>query len=245
MPLTADRLRSEDGFTLVELLAGMAIAVVILLAAFDLLDMTVSMTAKTQARTEATARGRQALDTMERALRSEVCLDKDQPIVDANWTGATQTVTFYADFGDGSGTAPPQRHVLAYDSAAGTITETVYTGVYQGTGNPPTAVYATPPEVTTLATDVAPDTDFPADASGRRPVFRFYKFDASTPPQFVGPLALPLTAADSSAVTKVAIAFAVRGADTAASDPPLATMQDDVYVRSADPNLTSPTPACS
>jgi prepilin-type N-terminal cleavage/methylation domain-containing protein len=242
--MTAARLRSEQGFTLVELLAGMAIAVVILLAAFDLLDTTVTVTAKTQARTEATARGRAALDTMERALRSEVCLDKDQPIVDAKWAGGTQSVTFYADFSDGSGTAPPQRHVLAYDSVAGTITDTVYTGVYQGTGNPPTAVYGTAPEVTTLATDVAPDTDFPADASGQRPVFRFYKFDGGTPPQYVGPLALPLSASDSSAITKVAIAFAVRRADAPASESPLATMQDDVYVRSADPNLTSPTPSC-
>jgi hypothetical protein len=99
--------------------------------------------------------------------------------------------------------------------------------------------------VTTLATDVAPDTDVPADASGKRPVFRFYKFDGSTPPQYLGPLALPLSAADSSAVTKVGIAFATRREDAPASDPPLATMQDDVYVRSADPNLTSPTPSCS
>jgi hypothetical protein len=182
---------------------------------------------------------------MERSLRSEVCLDKDQPIVDAKWTGGTQTVTFYADFSDGSGTAPPQRHVLAYDSAAGTITETVYTGVYQGTGSPPAAVYNTPPDVTTLATDVAPNTDFPADASGQRPVFRFYKFDGGTPPKFLGPLVLPLAAGDSSAITKVAIAFAIRREDAPVSDEPLATMQDDVYVRSADPNLTSPTPSCS
>jgi type II secretory pathway pseudopilin PulG len=243
--MTAGRLRSEDGFTLVELLAGMAIAMVILLAAFDLLDTTVNVTAKTQARTDATARGRQALDTMERSLRSEVCLDKDQPIVDGKWSGTTQIVTFYSDLSDGSGTVPPQRHVLAYDSAAGTITDTVYTGVYQGTGNPPTAVYSAPPDVATLATDVAPDPDVPADASGRRPVFRFYKFDASTPPQFVGPLALPLSSADSSAITKVGIAFATRRQDAPASEAPLVTMQDDVYVRSADPNLTSPTPSCS
>ena len=243
--MTASRLRAEEGFTLVELLAGMAIAMVILLAAFDLLDTTVSVTAKTQARTEATARGRQALDTMERSLRSEVCLDKDQPIVDAKWTSGTQTVTFYADFSDGGGAAPPQRHVLAYDGSAGTITETVYTGVYQGTGNPPAAVYNTPPEVTTLATDVAPNADFAPDASGRRPVFRFYKFDGGTPPKFVGPLALPLTASDSSAITKVAIAFSIRRQDAPASEEPLATLQDDVYVRSANPNLTSPTPSCS
>jgi type II secretory pathway pseudopilin PulG len=243
--MTPSRLRADEGFTLVELLIGMAIAMVVLLAAFDLLDTTVSMTAKTQARTEATARGRQALDTMERSLRSEVCLDKDQPIVDAKWTSGTQTVTFYADFSDGSGAAPPQRHVLAYDSGAATITDTVYTGVYQGTGNPPTAVYATPPAVTTLATDVAPNADFAPDASGQLPVFRFYKFDGSTPPKFVGPLALPLTAADSSAITKVAIAFSIRRQNAPASEKPLATMQDDVYVRSADPNLTSPTPSCS
>ena len=245
MSVITARLRSEDGFTLIELLAGMAIAMVILLAAFDLLDMTVTFTGKTQARSEATARGRQALDSMERSLRSEVCLDKDQPIVDATWAGGTETVTFYADFSDGSGAAPPQRHVLAYDSVAGTITDTVYTGVYQGTGNPPTAVYNGAPEVTTLATDVTPDADLPPDASGRRPVFRFYKFDGSTPPRFVGPLALPLSTADSSAITKVGIAFATRREGAPASEAPLVTMQDDVYVRSADPNLTSPTPACS
>jgi type II secretory pathway pseudopilin PulG len=239
--MTASRARSEAGFTLIELLAGMAIAMVIVLAAFTLMDNSMQLTLHTQSRVDAQSRGRTALDTMVRELRSQVCLDKAPPIVEARWSGDRQILTFYADFSDGSGTVPPQRRVLTYDISDATITESVF----DGTGTPPATTYTQPPRVTTLLDDVAPSPDVAPDSSGNRPVFRFYRFDTSPKPLWVGPLNVPLVDADRIAVTKVGIAFGVRGSGAPAADQPLAVLQDDVFVRSADPNLTSPTPTCA
>ena len=75
------RLRREDGHTLPELLTALGMATVILLATFALLDHVMKRTAETQARVEATQRGRQAMDTMSRALRSSVCLSGTVPAV--------------------------------------------------------------------------------------------------------------------------------------------------------------------
>jgi type II secretory pathway pseudopilin PulG len=241
MQLIRRRLRSEAGYTLIELLAGMAISMVVLLAAFELLDSSVTLTHRTEQRVGATQRGRQAMDTMTRALRSQVCLDKTEPIAEGKWNGTVQSVTFYADFSDGSGTTPPQKRVLAYDRAAGTITESVYAGTVSGS----TVTYTTPPRVTTLLDDVAPNPDVPVDASGNRPVFRFYKFDTAPKPAWIGPLALPLSATDKAAVTKIAIAFGVRRENGPASEDPMSVQSDEVFVRAADPNITNPTPTCA
>ncbi len=241
MRVIRHRLRSEAGFTLVELLAGMAISMVILLAAFELLDSSVRLTHRTEQRVGATQRGRQAMDTMTRALRSQVCLAKAQPIVEAKWSGSVQSLTFYSDFSDASGATPPQRRVLAYDRAAGTITESVFIGTISGT----TVSYTTPPRVTQLLQDVAPNPDVAVDGSGNRPVFRFYKFDTAPKPTWSGPLALPLSAADRVAVTKISIAFGVRREKGPTSEAPLSVQEDDVFVRAADPNLTNPTPTCA
>jgi len=239
--MTSARIRSQEGFTLIELLAGMAVAMIVLVASFALLDSSVRLTATTQARVDASSRARLALDTMTRELRSQVCLDKAEPIVSAGWSGNVQSVTFYADFSDGSGTIPPQRRTLAYDSSAGTITESVW----DGSGTPPATTYNSPPRVSVLLSDVAPDPDTPVDGSGGRPVFQFYKFDASPTPMWMGPLALPLSNADRSAVTKVSLAFGVRRQDAPAGEEPITVLRDDIFVRSADPNLTSSVPTCA
>jgi Tfp pilus assembly protein PilW len=234
------RARDEAGFTLVELLAGMAIAMIIILAAFELLDLSVKVSAKTQARVEANAQGRQAMDTMTRQLRSQVCLGDVNPIISAGWTGDRQALTFYTDLSDGSGSTPIQRRTLAYDVSDATIVETTW----DGTGAAPNTTYNTTPRTRTLLTDVGPDPDGTADATGQIPVFRFNRSDNATPPAFV-PLATPLSAADLPRVTKIEIALAVRRTDAPATDEPLVVMRDDVYVRSADPNQTTPTPTCS
>ena len=94
------RLRSQDGFTLPELLTAMAMGTIILLGAFGLLDTAMRRTSETQLKVEATQRGRQALDLVTRQLRSQVCLDTATPAV----LEATPTsVTFYADLSNGSG----------------------------------------------------------------------------------------------------------------------------------------------
>lgn len=228
-------LRREEGFTLVELLAGLAIAMVVILGAFQVLDASISNTIRTQQRVDAVQRGRQAMDTMTRELRSQVCLGKTASLAE----GKPDSVTFYADFTDGTTGNPPQRRTLTFSN--GTIVEKVE----DGTGAPPATQWLTAPRVSTLLEDVGTDASLPAAANGTRPVFRYYSFNQDPVPQLVGPLATPLSATDLAKVVKISINFGVRRSGAPASEAPRTVMQDDVYIRSADPNLPSPSPLCA
>ncbi len=67
------RLRSEDGFTLPELLITMAIAMIVSLATFTLIEIVMKRSGEVGARVETTATARTAMDQITRQLRSQVC----------------------------------------------------------------------------------------------------------------------------------------------------------------------------
>ena len=68
------RARDESGFTLIELLMAMTIGVVVLLAAFMLVDASTPLAQKTQDRVDAAQRGRLAMEIIGAELRSQVCM---------------------------------------------------------------------------------------------------------------------------------------------------------------------------
>ena len=222
-------LRDERGFTLTETLAGMAVALVVLLAAFALLDSTIQLTSRTQGRVEAVARGRQAMDVITRQLRSQVCVSASQPsMISADG----RSVTFWGDLG--TGTAAPQRRVLTYSpTGGGSITEQVFA-----------TAAATPTSTTTLLTDVTPSPDVPA-AGGSTPIFRYYAYDSQTPPRPEQQLSAPVSAALIPTTARVTIDFAVRPTGASAASSRDAIFADEVFFRSTDPNVANPTPQCS
>ncbi len=115
---------SEAGFTIIELLAAMVVGLMVLMAAFMLLDHATSASNRLSDRQDAVQRGRQALELMTRQLRSQVCLgDTTEPIT----YGDGNAVRFYADLSDGSRKRPAAE--LKYDPAAKTITESACSGV--------------------------------------------------------------------------------------------------------------------
>ena len=106
------RLRSdESGFTLVELLAAMSIGIIILMAAFMLLDRATAISQEIANRQEALQRGRVAMEQIVRELRSQVCLgDEKEPIRVAQ----DNLVTFYLDMSDGS--KQIEQRTIRYDA---------------------------------------------------------------------------------------------------------------------------------
>lgn len=225
------RLRRADGHTLPELLTALVMATTILLATFALLDHVLNRTAETQARVEATQKGRQAMDTMTRAIRSAVCLSATTPsIIAASGT----SVTYYSDLGDG--TKPPEKHVLTYDPTAKRLTQ----AIYPGTGMAPATTFAASPSQTRqLAENLEPD--------GTTPIFRFYAYNTASPPTAALALANPVAAADLGRIARVSITYVARagGLRSAASQRAASTFTDDVYFRSADPNDPAPYPTCA
>jgi Tfp pilus assembly protein PilW len=229
-------LRSEEGFTLPELLVGIIIGMIVVIASLNVLDNTVSLGTKVSKRVDATQRGRTGLDRITRDLQSMVCVPGD-PAQDALIAGSDNSVDVYADLGDGSASRPPQRRTITYTPATRRLTESVYTP----TGTAGAYVFpTTPTATTTLLSDVIQD--------GSTPIFTYYPID-STPDDDVAPTALStsagaLAATDLDNVARIRITFKALPSNRSTAKPGDAVMQDDVYRSAVDPNSADTTPQC-
>jgi type II secretory pathway pseudopilin PulG len=229
-------LRSEEGFTLPELLVGIIIGMIVVIASLNVLDSTVSLGTKVSKRVDATQRGRTGLDRITRDLQSMVCVPGD-PAQDALIAGSDNSVDVYADLGDGSASRPPQRRTITYTPATRRLTESVYTP----TGTAGAYVFpTTPTATTTLLSDVIQD--------GSTPIFTYYPID-STPDDDVAPTALStsagaLAATDLDNVARIRITFKALPSNRSTAKPGDAVMQDDVYRSAVDPNSADTTPQC-
>ena len=244
-------LRREDGFTLPEMLTAISMAVIISLAAFTLIEVTMHRAGETAARTDTNQRARAAMDTMTRELRSEVCLNKTTPPI---VSGTDTSVGFYSDFTDQSNPdVPPVYRVLTFDGAR--ITENDYVGT-SNHAKPPTFAYDLSKGTTRVVLSNALAYRAPK-ATVDTPVFTYYAYDAANPPQTSVKLTTPLTAADRARVARIDVNFRAtastqRGPDgkSRAVSKFSLPVQDQVQVREADPNAydptrpVAPTPSC-
>ena len=116
-------IRSEHGFTLVELLVTMTAGLVVLGTLFAILDVTMHQTTRTFSRVDATQRTRPAMETIENELHSACVADGVAPIQ----AGSTASnLIFVSQFGN-SASPTPVWHELTFASTAGTLTDNTYT----------------------------------------------------------------------------------------------------------------------
>jgi prepilin-type N-terminal cleavage/methylation domain-containing protein len=226
-PVT-ERLRDERGFTLTELLVAMTIGMVVLMAAFMVLDRTISASGQIADRSEALQRGRLAMTLITRQLRSQVCVGSTtKPMVSATDTSAT----FYGDLSNGN---PPviKRRTLSYSSTTDTITESTITG----TGIYPALSFSGATTSTPLLTKVKPIVD----GITTRPIFSYYGYQTGT----LVPLSSPLSATDLGRVALIKIGFRAFAVRPIADAKDSSTIEDDVYVRVAVPTQLQGAPEC-
>lgn len=224
------RLRAQGGFTLIEMLVAMVIGMFTILAAFSLIDATTTGTAKVTGRTDATQRGRQALDTMTRSLRSQVCVGGVPPILSAD---ATQ-ITFTADL---SGTGDTDQRKLTFDPTARTITLGVKTGTGVEGSVPTGRSFPGAFTTTTLLADVVAD--------GATPVFSYFADVAGTGgSQQTALTTLPIPAADLRRIARIDITFVARPTAAATTQSWASTLEDSVTIRAVDANNNPPTFEC-
>lgn len=229
------RLRSEEsGFTLPELLTGMTVGMIVLMAAFLLLDTAVSRSGDIEDRQDATQRGRMAMEAVTRDLRSQVCLATSRPII----SGSDTHVEFFANLSDDTEAA--DRRTLRYDATR----KQIDLDVYAGTGIFPDLIFpSTPTSTEVVLEDVIPAKDGSVD----RPLFRYYAYVVNGQPGEVEELATPLSAANRQRVVLVKVAFAAlptRTAELSGAELDAATFESDVYVRLADPTKPVEGPRC-
>jgi prepilin-type N-terminal cleavage/methylation domain-containing protein len=223
------RLRHEDGFTLVELLAAMVIGLIVIFAGFNLIDTSVRVNASVAGRTDASQRGRLAMDDITRSLRSQVCANGVTPI-----TSATPTsVTFTADLSNGS--RPPDRRTLTYSPSADTVTQTVT----PGSGTEPNVVFTGTTTSRVLLTDADPD---PSVAGGA--VFQYFAVTPGTGGSQFTALGATVATADLPRIARIDIGLSVRPARSSTGDKRSVLFDDSVIVRSVNPDSASPVATC-
>lgn len=210
----------DDGFTLIELMVACAIGMIVVLAAFALMDASLGLSQRVNDRVDTTQRAREAMEQVTRELRSQVCPQASSPaIVD----GQASSITFYAF--TGRGPLVPDRHTIAWSSA----TRSIVDSTYAGTGAAPNTVYPAAP-TRTLAivsqVDPAPNT----------PIFAYYTWSTTgmVVPSLL--LAAPLSSADAARAVRVVVTFSVSPAGRSSSGE-TTTLQDDAFARTADPDL--------
>jgi Tfp pilus assembly protein PilW len=225
------RLGAEDGFSLTELLAAMIIGIVVIFGAFSVIDNSATVNGKVAGRTDATQRGRAAMDEITRALRSAVCANNTPPI-----TTATPTqVVFTADLSDG--TRLPDQRQFTYNATTDAITQSVVAG--SGTAN--AVLWAATPKTSSVLTDSDPDpATTPAGA-----IFTYWKFSPGSAGQTLLSLGSTVAAADLSRIARIDIAYVTRPANVSVIDARATNVEDSIVVRSVDPDTTDPKTTCA
>lgn len=213
------RLAGEEGFTLVELLVAMIVGLVVIFAAFSVMDGSWRLNAKTTDHIETTNRGRLAMDKITQQLGSRICLQSETPAQGSLVTATDDQIEFYASITNE--TAPRlvvERRRLTYRPTTHDILLEAWTGSAPPP-TPPPANTTTPTLTRVIAEGVAP--------AGSTPIFRYY-VEQGTPPLPTLQLTPPITLANANNVLLVKVNFAALG-----NKPGISTeLQNDALTRS-------------
>lgn len=156
------RIRSQPGFTLVEMLVALACSTIVLIGLSTVLIFTLQQTQRTFTKVDASRQARMGLATIENELHS-ACVNGDPPIQ----AGSTATSLEFLSYYGSAANPTPVWHVIALNS--GTLTDTTYTATYNGSGTGADWTQgAAPIQTTTLLTNVA--------QNGSTPVFQYYAY---------------------------------------------------------------------
>jgi prepilin-type N-terminal cleavage/methylation domain-containing protein len=229
----------QSGFTLPELLTSIFIGLIVLMAAFMLLDRAVSGSAQIADREDASQRGRVAMEEITQRLRSEVCLGDAQPIV----AGTDSSVTFYTNLSSNPNAA--QKRTLRYVAAE----KRLYEDIYTGTGTFPALTFPPTPNTTReLVRPIVQATKKIGSTTTTLPFFRYYKYTANTTTGALTQLNTPLSSIDAPDVVMVGVAFRalpIRKVEQTSDDAAFgSTFEGQAYVRLADPTNPSEGPSC-
>jgi hypothetical protein len=223
--------------TLVELTVGMAIGLVVTFASVAVLQRAEVASSEIVDREDAIQRGRQAMELITRQLRSQVCLGESaEPITHGDAT----SISFYADLSDGSTNVALRS--LTYVPPVGSTRGRIREDVFAGSGSYPNLTF---PATATSSRVLLEGAKRVVVGAAEQPLFRYYAFQPGSPTGDLQEMSVPLTATDASRTVMIRIAFVSmpeKKATPRALDA--TTLQNDVYVRIADPTRPLEGPRC-
>jgi type II secretory pathway pseudopilin PulG len=252
------RVRHESGMTLPEVLVAMSIGMIITLAAFGLVSTAMTQSGEAAARIEAVQRGRSAMDTVTRQLRSQACVTSNVlpgTLPRAIETGTPEAVVFYADMRDISNkavappappagfVAGPERRSLTFEKMDPADPKTNWK-LIERRWRPrepagATYTYADPPIVREVLTDVERDKKGGVEV----PFFQYFAYDFDLavplpnkripePPNTANPLAI----AEAQSVAKITITYRAQPTQERPDNRASVVFDTDIFVRTVDPN---------
>lgn len=236
------QLRRQRGFTLTELLVAITAGMVVLLAAFALLDSSQSAATRVHDRVQATQNGRVAMELITQRLRSQTCLGTGvAALVDAR----RDRVSFYTEMRDfsagGSASFRPELRRIAFQPD-GRVTEEVFAA--QPTSVAPGFTFPTYPSAPARRQELAQGVHRAGGAHFLR-YFAFAGSDPATPSLELIPSATgTLSAADRARIVRIVVTYDARPPRASAADRVDSTFENEVYVRTSDPTDPTHSPQC-
>jgi prepilin-type N-terminal cleavage/methylation domain-containing protein len=224
----SSRLRSDDGFTVTELLVAMVIGSVVLTALMGLFVTGMNSSAKVNDRVAAAQGARSAMDEITTLLDAQTCQAGAPPVVD----GQGNSITFYAN--RGAVDTDPTQYRLRYDAASRRVFQDTYTPTQNAAGDP---VYpASPTAVRMVGESIVP-------IGAATSIFSYYGFPAagSATPTL---LTAPLSSSDRTKVVRISVAFTVVPLRTGVDDARSTDIQGQSIANGADPNNAGNGPNC-
>ncbi len=253
----------ERGMTLIELMVGIGMGTVVMLAAYTAMDAANGMQTRTAMRIDSVNRGRNAMEDITRAVRAQQCYNSTRPMLWASDSG----MEFYSSIAPLAATTfqPVERHQIFWSAnpASGgaptylqTTTPTAVGDIWEWVWrlNPATNTWSSQPVKRLIAEDVerAPDR---RDGSKLAPFFRYYKYTAATGSgriDYADPVDMTATqngvpsapAADLSGIVLVEVSFRVSPRRTATAKSAPMNFYNNISVRIADPTNPGGSPQC-
>jgi len=172
--LSQPSFRSEEGFTLVELLATMVAGIVVLMALLTIMDVTLQNTTHAFSQVDATQRARPAFTAIENELHSACFADEETPIQAGSGPNALIFLT-----STGSGATPNQYwHEIDYNGApTNTLTDSTYTTSLTTVNGVPTYTRGTLQSTRTVLTNVGQSR--PSSTQPLTPVFQYFAYQVA------------------------------------------------------------------
>jgi prepilin-type N-terminal cleavage/methylation domain-containing protein len=172
------RLRRQEGFTLVELLAAMAAGLVVVGGLVTVLSVTLQQTSDTFTRVDATERARIALTRIENELHSACLVNGVTPIeggAQGSQDSDANDLVFVSQYGT-SANPTPVEHKVTYSAANHTLTD--YSYAVTGGTDPTKWVFASTP--TNAAGQLLLTNVGQIQSPKVQPVFQYFAYEPYT-----------------------------------------------------------------
>jgi type II secretory pathway pseudopilin PulG len=229
-PNAASARRAEHGFTLVELLVVLMTGIIIVLATFTVLDVSMRQSARVTDRIEADQRGRTAMEQLVQELHSSCVASAVTPVV-AGSDGSN--IQFLSQFGSAP-VLTPDLHKVGF--ASGALTDNVFAST--GGTSPNWTFSSTATSSKLLGTNFAQ-----AAVSGvTQPVFQYYGYVSGQ--LSTTPLPTPLSTSDAASTAQVTISFAAQPLSTSTEADRTVNLSDSVVLRYAPASTVIANPPC-